>query len=49
MELNTNPQFRKAHLTTLNLSTFKMSEAMGLKLLYLGPLEWHYLPLYQIS
>jgi len=30
---NPNPQFSKAHLTTLNLSNFKMIEAMGLKII----------------
>jgi len=43
MEHNPNPQFSKAHLTNLNLNNFKMIEAMGLKLLHRGPLEWHYL------
>jgi hypothetical protein len=38
MEHNSNPQFSKAHLATLNLNNFKMIEAMGLKI------EWHYLP-----
>jgi hypothetical protein len=33
----------RAHLTTLNLINFEMIEAMGLKLLLQGPLEWHYL------
>jgi hypothetical protein len=42
MERNTNPQFSKAHLTTLNLNNFKMTEAMRFKLLHRGPLEWHY-------
>jgi hypothetical protein len=42
MEHNLNPQFSKARLTTLNLNNFKMTEAMGLKLLHRGPLEWHY-------
>jgi hypothetical protein len=28
-----NPQFSKAHLTTLNLTNFKMIEAMGLKII----------------
>jgi hypothetical protein len=41
---NPNSQFRKAHLTTLNLYNFKIIEAMGLKKLLRGdPLEWHYL------
>jgi hypothetical protein len=40
---NTNAQFSKAHLTTLNLNNFKMIAAMGLKLLHRGPLEWHYI------
>jgi hypothetical protein len=43
MEHNPNPQFSKADLTTLNLSDFKMIEAMGLKLLHRGPLEWNYI------
>jgi hypothetical protein len=34
-----NQQFSKAHLTTLNLNNFKMIEAIGLKLLQLGPLK----------
>jgi hypothetical protein len=29
---NTNPQFSKAHLTTLNLNNFKTLEAVGLKI-----------------
>jgi hypothetical protein len=29
---NPNPQFSKAHLTTLNLNNIKMIEAMGLKI-----------------
>jgi hypothetical protein len=32
---NTNPQFSKANLTTLNLSNFKMIEAMVLKIIAL--------------
>jgi hypothetical protein len=32
MEYNRNPQFSKAHLTTLNLNSFKMIEAMRLKI-----------------
>jgi hypothetical protein len=43
MEHYPNPQFSKAHLKTLILDNFKMFEAMGLKLLQRGPLEWHYL------
>jgi hypothetical protein len=43
MEHTPNPQFSKAHPTTLNLNNFKMNEAMGLKLLHRGPLAWHYL------
>jgi hypothetical protein len=27
----------------MNLNHFKMIEAMGLKLLHRGPIEWHYL------
>jgi hypothetical protein len=38
-----NQQFSKAYLTTLNLNNFKIIEAIGLKLLYPGSLEWHYL------
>jgi hypothetical protein len=30
MEHNPNPLLSKAHLTTLNISKFKMIEAMGL-------------------
>jgi hypothetical protein len=30
---NTYPHFSKAHLTNLNLSNFKMIEAMGLKII----------------
>jgi hypothetical protein len=41
---NPNPQFSKAHLTTLNLNNFKMIEGMGLKILLRGPLEWLHLP-----
>jgi hypothetical protein len=33
MEYNPNPQFSKAHLTTLNLIHFIMNEAMGLKII----------------
>jgi hypothetical protein len=40
---NPNPQFSKDDLTALNLNNFEMIEAMGLKLLHLGVLEWHYL------
>jgi hypothetical protein len=36
---NPNPQFSKALLTNLNLNTFKIIEAMGLKLLNRIPLE----------
>jgi hypothetical protein len=43
MEHIPNPQFSKAHLTKLNCNSFKMIEAMRLKLLHRGPLEWHYL------
>jgi hypothetical protein len=38
---NPNPHFCKAYLTTLNLSHFKMIEAMGLKNIARGPLEWY--------
>jgi hypothetical protein len=31
-------------LTNLNLNHYKMVDAMGLKLLHQGPLEWHHLP-----
>jgi hypothetical protein len=40
---NTNSQFSRAHLTTLNLNNLKIIEAMGIKLLYQGSLEWNYL------
>jgi hypothetical protein len=40
---NPKPEFSKVHLTALNPNNFKMIEAMGLKLLHRGPLEWHYL------
>jgi hypothetical protein len=30
---NPNPQFRKAHLSTLNLNNFKTVEAMGIKII----------------
>jgi hypothetical protein len=33
VEHNPNPQFSKAHLTTLNFNNFKMIEAMGLKII----------------
>jgi hypothetical protein len=29
---NPNPQFSRAHLTTLKLSNFKINEAIGLKI-----------------
>jgi hypothetical protein len=32
-----------AHLRTFDLNNFKIIVAMGLKLLRVGPLEWHYL------
>jgi hypothetical protein len=32
------------HLSVLNLNHFKMVQAMGLKLLHRGPLQWHRLP-----
>jgi hypothetical protein len=41
---NPNPLLSKAHLTKLNVSNLKMIEAMGLKLLHRGLLEYHYLP-----
>jgi hypothetical protein len=40
---NTNPQFSKARLTTLNLNNCKVAETMGIKILHRGSLEWHYL------
>jgi hypothetical protein len=43
MEHNSKPQFGKGHLTTLHLNNYKTIEAMGLKVLHPGPLEWHYL------
>jgi hypothetical protein len=30
---NTNPQFSKVHLTTLNVINFKIIEAMGLEMI----------------
>jgi hypothetical protein len=33
MEHNSNPWFRMAHLANLNLSIFKVIEAMGLKII----------------
>jgi hypothetical protein len=33
MEHNPNPQSSKAHLTNLNVSNFKIIEAMGLKVI----------------
>jgi hypothetical protein len=48
MEHNPNPQFSKAHLTTLNLNNFKIIEAMGLKIIA-SRSPWMALPLYQIS
>jgi hypothetical protein len=30
---NPNPQFSKAHLTNLNLNNFKITKAMGLKII----------------
>jgi hypothetical protein len=33
MEHNQNPQFNNAHLIILNLSNFKIIEAMGLKII----------------
>jgi hypothetical protein len=39
---NPNPHFSKAHVTNFNFNKFKVIEAMGLKLLHRGPLEWHY-------
>jgi hypothetical protein len=40
---NPNPQFSQGSPNNVNLSNFKMIEAMGLKILHRGPLEWHYL------
>jgi hypothetical protein len=45
---NPNPLLSKAHLTTLNLSHFKMVEAMGLKIIT-SRFPWMALPPYQIS
>jgi hypothetical protein len=40
---NPHPQLSKAHLTTLNLNNFKVTEALGLKkILHRGPLKSHY-------
>jgi hypothetical protein len=36
VEHNPNPLLRKAHLICLNLSSFKMIEAMGLKVIASG-------------
>jgi hypothetical protein len=33
MQHNPNPLLSKAHLTTLNIDTFKMIEALGLKII----------------
>jgi hypothetical protein len=33
MEHNPNPQFSKAHLTTLNLNNFKRIESIGLRII----------------
>jgi hypothetical protein len=38
-----NPQFSKAHPTNVNVSLFKMIEAMVLKIFHRGPSEWHHL------
>jgi hypothetical protein len=35
------PLLSKAHLTNLNLNIFKMIEAMRLKIIARGPLEYH--------
>jgi hypothetical protein len=40
---NPNPQFSQVHLIYLNLNNFKVIEAIGLKLLLRGSLEWYYL------
>jgi hypothetical protein len=45
---NTNPQFRKAYLTILNLNNFKVIEAMGIKII-VSKSPWVALPPYQIS
>jgi hypothetical protein len=37
MEHNTNAQFSKAHPITLKFSNFKMTEAMGLKIIAKSP------------
>jgi hypothetical protein len=42
------PTVNKAHLTNLNLSNFKMIEAMGLKIIA-SRSSWIALPPYQIS
>jgi hypothetical protein len=47
MEHNPNTLLSKAHLTTLNLSNFKMIEAMGLKII-VSRSPGMVLPLYQI-
>jgi hypothetical protein len=38
---NINPQFSKDHLASMNLSNFKIIEAMGLQIIHRGHLEWH--------
>jgi hypothetical protein len=40
---NPNPQFSTVRLTNLNDNNIKDIEAMGLKLLHRGTLEWRYL------
>jgi hypothetical protein len=45
---NPNPQSSKAHLTNLNLNIFKMTDAMGLKIIALRSTSMA-LPPYQIS
>jgi hypothetical protein len=42
MEHNPNPLLSMTHLTNLNLNNVKMIEAMGLKVLHRGALEWRY-------
>jgi hypothetical protein len=44
MRTSPNPLQSETRPINLNLSHFKMGKAMGLKIIALGPLEWHHLP-----